>query len=346
MAESDNSNCLKGYSYAEPEIQQFVKDFSKLILEDALIPQTDPNTKVLNFKQPLDLQKYLDLEIYEESIPREKLLELGKKVIGGSIVSGHPHFFNTMYTAIDPYSLFGAWLTEALNCNVHTYEVSPVMVTLENYIFKKISSVIGYPDGEGIFCPGSSFSNLTAIHLARFRYNSTLKEKGMFTCEPMTILKSEDAHYSIEKGASFLGFGTDNVVTIKTDDRGRIVPKDLEHKICQCKQNVAEFKHRRFNGKAAHNHLHFYKIVPAFQQEAKTVSITQQLVSEQQLSRYQRDTYKQLQGRLTSLWDQYEEDSIRTSDFLRSVGHLYAPPVPQPETLPESDSEDSDYESD
>ncbi|CAG2225198.1 CSAD [Mytilus edulis] len=153
MAESDNSNCLKGYSYAEPEIQQFVKDFSKLILEDALIPQTDPNTKVLNFKQPLDLQKFLDLEINEEPIPREKLLELGKKVIDGSIVPGHPHFFNTMYTAIDPYSLFGAWLTEALNCNVHTYEVSPVMVTLENYIFKKISSVIGYPDGEGIFCP-------------------------------------------------------------------------------------------------------------------------------------------------------------------------------------------------
>ncbi|XP_063403617.1 cysteine sulfinic acid decarboxylase-like [Mytilus trossulus] len=237
MAESDNSNCLKGYSYAEPEIQQFVKDFSKLILEDALIPQTDPNTKVLNFKQPLDLQKFLDLEILEEPIPREKLLELGKKVIDGSIVPGHPHFFNTMYTAIDPYSLFGAWLTEALNCNVHTYEVSPVMVTLENYIFKKISSVIGYPDGEGIFCPGSSFSNLTAIHLARFRYNSTLKQKGMFNCEPMTIMKSEDAHYSIEKGASFLGFGTDNVVTIKTDDRGKIIPADLENKIRQCKQN-------------------------------------------------------------------------------------------------------------
>lgn len=88
------------------------------------------------------------------------------------------------------------------------------------------------------FLAGSSFSNLTAIHLARFRYNSTLKEKGMFSCEPMTILKSEDAHYSIEKGASFLGFGTDNVVTIKTDDRGRIIPKDLEHKIRQCKQNV------------------------------------------------------------------------------------------------------------
>ncbi|VDI50984.1 cysteine sulfinic acid decarboxylase-like isoform X1 [Mytilus galloprovincialis] len=236
MAEYDNSNRLKGYSYAEPEIQQFVKDFSKLILNEALIPQTDPNTKVLNFRQPLDLQKFLDLEIYEEPVPREKLLELGRKVIDGSIVPGHPRFLNQLYTGVDPYSLFGAWLTEVLNCNVHTYEVSPAMVTLENYIFKKISSLIGYPDGEGIFCPGSSFSNLIAIHLARFRHNPTLKEKGLFSCEPMVILKSEDAHYSVEKGANFLGFGTESVVKVKSDDRGRVIPEDLEIKIQQCKQ--------------------------------------------------------------------------------------------------------------
>ena len=44
------------YSYADPQIQQFVKDFSKLIQDAALIPQTDPNTKVINFKQPVDLE--------------------------------------------------------------------------------------------------------------------------------------------------------------------------------------------------------------------------------------------------------------------------------------------------
>lgn len=33
-------------------------------------------------------QKFLDLEIYEEPVPREKLLELGRKVIDGSIVPG------------------------------------------------------------------------------------------------------------------------------------------------------------------------------------------------------------------------------------------------------------------
>ena len=36
----------------------------------------------------------------------------------------------------------------------HTFEVSPAIVILENYMFKKLSSIIGYPNGEGIFCPG------------------------------------------------------------------------------------------------------------------------------------------------------------------------------------------------
>lgn len=225
------------YSYADPKIQQFVKDFSKLIQDAALFPQTDPNTKVIDFKQPVDLQQFLDLEIDKEPVSHEKLLELGKKVIDSSVVSGHPHFFNQLYTGIDPYSLFGAWLTEVLNCNVHTFEVSPAIVILENYMFKKLSSIIGYPNGEGIFCPGGSFCNIMAIHLARTRHNPELKQKGLFGSQPLIVMTSDEAHYSIAKGANFLGFGSDSVVKVKTDERGIVSPQDLENKIQQCKQN-------------------------------------------------------------------------------------------------------------
>ncbi|VDI46258.1 sulfinoalanine decarboxylase [Mytilus galloprovincialis] len=236
-SQTPSKSIAQDYSYAEPEIQQFVKDFSKLIQDEALTPQTDPNTKVINFRQPLDLQKYLDVEIDEEPVSREKLLELGRRVIDGSVVSGHPRFFNQLYSGIDPYSLFGAWLAEVLNCNVHTYEVAPVMVVLENYIFKKLSSIIGYQDGEGVFCPGGSFCNIMAIHLAKLKYDPTLKQKGVFSIQPMVLLTSEDAHYSIAKGANFLGFGTDSIIKVKTDDKGRVKPDDLENKIQQCKQN-------------------------------------------------------------------------------------------------------------
>ena len=58
------------------------------------------------------------------------------------------------------------------------------------------------------------------------------------------------------------------------------------------------------------------------------VNITYKLVGEQQLTQYQCDTYKKMQGRLESLWDQYDNKTIRTSDFLRAVGNLYSPAAP------------------
>uniref|UniRef100_A0A5F9CP22 Cysteine sulfinic acid decarboxylase n=1 Tax=Oryctolagus cuniculus TaxID=9986 RepID=A0A5F9CP22_RABIT len=42
---------------------------------------------------------------------------------------------------------------------------------------------------------------------------------------------SEKCHYSIKKGAAFLGLGTDSVRVVKADERGKMVPEDLERQI-------------------------------------------------------------------------------------------------------------------
>uniref|UniRef100_A0A8C8WKV8 Cysteine sulfinic acid decarboxylase n=1 Tax=Panthera leo TaxID=9689 RepID=A0A8C8WKV8_PANLE len=42
---------------------------------------------------------------------------------------------------------------------------------------------------------------------------------------------SEKCHYSIKKGAAFLGLGTDSVWIVKTDERGKMMPEDLERQI-------------------------------------------------------------------------------------------------------------------
>ncbi|XP_023376441.1 cysteine sulfinic acid decarboxylase isoform X7 [Pteropus alecto] len=38
-------------------------------------------------------------------------------------------------------------------------------------------------------------------------------------------------HYSIKKGAAFLGLGTDSVRVVKADERGKMIPEDLERQI-------------------------------------------------------------------------------------------------------------------
>ncbi|XP_006883948.1 PREDICTED: cysteine sulfinic acid decarboxylase isoform X3 [Elephantulus edwardii] len=42
---------------------------------------------------------------------------------------------------------------------------------------------------------------------------------------------SEKCHYSIKKAAAFLGLGTDSVRMVKADERGKMMPEDLERQI-------------------------------------------------------------------------------------------------------------------
>ena len=54
----------------------------------------------------------------------------------------------------------------------------------------------------------------------------------------IAFYESFQSHYSLIKGAVFLGMGSDNVVKIKTDDRGRMIPEDLEQRVKQDLENV------------------------------------------------------------------------------------------------------------
>lgn len=44
------------------------------------------------------------------------------------------------------------------------------------------------------------------------------------------------SHYSILKGVNWIGIGTDNVIKIKTDDRGKMIVEELEKMILKTKQ--------------------------------------------------------------------------------------------------------------
>ncbi|KAK7468144.1 hypothetical protein BaRGS_00036608 [Batillaria attramentaria] len=217
--------------YKDPEIVKFLDDFHKLIVEEALQGGTDRDTKVTNFQQPHDLEKLLKLEVSAEGETPEEILQHGRRIIQYSVKTGHPRFFNQLYSGIEPFSLAGSWLSDALNTNLHTYEVAPAFVVIEKYMMRKICDVIGFSEGEGIFCPGGSFSNLMATHLARYRINPELRQKGLFGAPKMMLYTSQEAHYSLKKAAFFMGFGTDHVVGIPTDEKGRLRPDAFEEQV-------------------------------------------------------------------------------------------------------------------
>jgi glutamate decarboxylase len=49
----------------------------------------------------------------------------------------------------------------------------------------------------------------------------------------LVMFTSEDAHYSVKKMAGLEGLGTDNVISVRTDDRGKMETGHLVQLITQ-----------------------------------------------------------------------------------------------------------------
>ncbi|XP_074261882.1 acidic amino acid decarboxylase GADL1 isoform X6 [Saimiri boliviensis] len=219
--------------------EKFVEEACRLIMEEVVLKATDVNEKVCEWRPPEQLKQLLDLEMRDSGQPPHRLLELCRDVIRYSVKTNHPRFFNQLYAGLDYYSLVARFMTEALNPSVYTYEVSPVFLLVEEAVLKKMIAFIGWKEGDGIFNPGGSVSNMYAMNLARYKYRPDIKEKGLFGLPRLILFTSAECHYSMKKAASFLGIGTENVCFVETDGRGKMIPEDLEKKVWQARKEGA-----------------------------------------------------------------------------------------------------------
>ncbi|TNN82531.1 Cysteine sulfinic acid decarboxylase [Liparis tanakae] len=213
------------------EGQLFLTDAFKIMMEEVLCKGTDVKHKVCEWKEPEELALLLDLELRAKGEPHDKLLQRVQDVAKYSIKTSHPRFMNQQFGGVDYHALTGRFLTEALNTNLYTYEVAPVFVLMEAEVLRGLRQLIGWTEGDGLFCPGGSASNMYAMNIARYQHFPDVKSQGLFGLPRLNIFTSEDSHYSVKKGAAFLGIGTDNVITVEVDEGGRMIPSDLDEKI-------------------------------------------------------------------------------------------------------------------
>lgn len=76
---------------------------------------------------------------------------------------------------MDPYGLAAQWITDVLNPSVYTYEVAPVFTLMEQMILKEFCTLVGFQNGDGLFCPGGSLANGIGINIARYHYYPDVK---------------------------------------------------------------------------------------------------------------------------------------------------------------------------
>uniref|UniRef100_A0A671YTG9 Glutamate decarboxylase 1 n=1 Tax=Sparus aurata TaxID=8175 RepID=A0A671YTG9_SPAAU len=198
----------------------------------------DRSTKVLDFHHPHQLLEGMEgfnLELSDQPESLEQILVDCRDTLKYGVRTGHPRFFNQLSTGLDIVGLVGEWLTSTANTNMFTYEIAPVFVLMEQLTLKKMREIVGWPEGEGdgIFSPGGAISNMYSVMIARYKYFPEVKTKGMAAAPRLVLFTSEHSHYSIKKASAALGFGTENLILLKTDERGRVIPADLEAKVIE-----------------------------------------------------------------------------------------------------------------
>ena len=190
--------------------------------------QGDATKKVLKLASPKELRDIfeesgvpLEISKNQEPVADEALLSAIDSLLKYSVRTGHPLFLNQLYSRANPVGIAADWVSVATNTNCHTYEVAPVYTMMENEVLKKVAGIVGgafSKHHDGLFVPGGSISNLYGLHVARNKADPAFKTRGANGGPRLVAFTSDQSHYSYLKSARLTGLGSDNLISVETDD--------------------------------------------------------------------------------------------------------------------------------
>ncbi len=191
---------------------------------------------VIEYKSPDELKKRLDLHISENGISYEDLFKHLEIYLKYSVNTRNKQFFNQLYAGTNLPGFLGEIFSALSNTSMYTYEVAPVATLIEKELIRKMCGIVGFKNGSGIFVTGGSNANLIAMFSARNIVFPEGKINGMRNAPKFTAFVSDQAHYSFGTAANLTGIGSNSLIKVKSDTKGRLIPTELEKEISLSKE--------------------------------------------------------------------------------------------------------------
>ncbi len=183
------------------------------------------------------------VDYHEPDALRAKLDELHSRVDAGSwssiweavdfylshsVKTAHPQYFNQLWAGQSQPALVGSVIEALANTSMYTFEVAPVATLVETEMLNRCKAVFGFDAGEAQITTGGSNSNYVAILLALHRKFPDLKQQGLQSLPKVSVLVSEDSHYSLDKAMVMAGIGLDSLVRVPVDENGSMRMGELD----------------------------------------------------------------------------------------------------------------------
>jgi glutamate/tyrosine decarboxylase-like PLP-dependent enzyme len=141
-------------------------------------------------------------------------------------------FFGYVCGGSLPAALAANWLATAWDQDAGMSSVCPINATLEELVRHWLIELFGLPVESGAaFVTGGTMANFSALAAARHRVLADagwdVGANGLFGAPEISVYAGAEAHVSVFKALSLLGFGRARVKTLPVDSQGRIIAADL-----------------------------------------------------------------------------------------------------------------------
>ncbi len=164
--------------------------------------------------------------------PATVLAQLDKFGSPATVASASPRYFGMVIGGTLPAALAANWLAGAWDQCAGLWVASPIAAKMEEVALRWLIDVLGLPPGSGgAFVTGATMANFTALAAARHaqlrNVGWDVESNGLFGAPPVTIIVGDEAHPTLFRSLSLLGFGSQRVQRVPVDDQGRMRVADF-----------------------------------------------------------------------------------------------------------------------
>jgi glutamate/tyrosine decarboxylase-like PLP-dependent enzyme len=194
---------LRSEQFSEiEELDRLFQEVCPMIREYELQNAHPDEVKVVEYLSPSDLRDAIKLSASDDEGSMEAFLDSCRDLLKYSVRTRHPRFMNQLYAGSNPSGQIAELLTAVLNSTVHTYAAGPVFAVVERCMITRVAALLGHEDPptcDGVFAPGGSHANLSALMAARSAAFPHVASDGWRAEDRPTLFVSAHAHYSIRQ---------------------------------------------------------------------------------------------------------------------------------------------------
>lgn len=175
-----------------------------------------------------------DLASFVEDLPdapgeaRSILAQLHDCGSPGTVSQIAGRYFGFVNGGVIPTALAARWLTDFWDQNSALYTMSPVVSQLESVTEAWVRDLLGLPERVVAgFVSGSSMAIFCGLAAGRYRilnrHGWDINRQGLIDAPRIRIITGRHTHAAVTKAIGLLGFGTDHIEWMDTDDQGRVL---------------------------------------------------------------------------------------------------------------------------